>query len=278
LHFVYDPQMVKSIVFHLHPEKLPLLLMSEDNTGNTPILLLAFSGNFNALKVLLDHIDDQCDLETMSLCLQKQNKLKQNILHLAALSPCLDQLHHVLIEYLYSVDISNMMYPDVNGNTPLHYVAAKYSTKTFADFMLHLPLTLRKYVADCPNQQKTTCHSIIARPRFDTRYYVDKVLGGDTASLAETSNATSSFGIFATTLKHLVCPVPYAYNEDIFKVLQHTLNQYLLPCISVHDETTKLLPAAAAARTEPGKCFQKKGKVSLNNFKQFCHQLFFDRH
>jgi len=248
LHIAWSANAVRSILFSLQTEQLPFLLMSEDNAGNTPLLSLTLSGNYNAFKQILEHIEDQCGSEVMLSCLQKQNKLKQNILHLAALSPCLDKIYDVLIEYLHNEGIVSMMYPDVHGNTPIHYVAAKYNVRVFADFMLHLPLPMRHFVVNHLNKLQTTCLAIIARSSFDIKYYVDNILGPPTNNTTNITDGIAPFAFISSAFKTLYNNCPYPYNQNIPKVLSHALNQYqisnncLIASPDLNNETEQSLP------------------------------------
>jgi len=85
------------------------------------------------------------------------------------------------------------MYPDKLGNTPLHYVAAKYDTKIFADFMLHLPLPKRQIITDLPNSQRVDCRTILHQKTFFEPFYIKKVLADDKHSSLATKFAHRGF-------------------------------------------------------------------------------------
>jgi len=260
LHLASNSKMVKAILNHVDSEKLPSLLESEDNTGNTPVLLLTHLGNSDALRQLLEHIEIQCKSEIMSSCLQKRNKLKQNILHLAASSLSFERLYDVLVEYIHNVDVTNMMYPDVNGNTPIHYVADRYGTRVFADFMLRLPLPMRQYIVNYANGNKKTCLDIISKPFSDANIFFDKCGRLDMKVPCEKIPWLEK--IFRPLKKHAIDPFgsvgPIShinYDENIHKVLNHALNYYSLP----YHISLKALPALD---TESENRLQKKSKVS----------------
>jgi len=208
------------------------ILASEDILGNSPFLSLVLYGRHEALKELLRYIEEDYDsaLNIMIMHMQKYNKYNRNILHLAALSPSLDELYGVLQDYLFYADVKNMLYPDIFGNTPIHYVAAKYDTKIFANFMLHLPLSRRKYITGSANMQLINCEQIIYRRSFQEQFYISKVLCSTTnqtiASLFGHIIETFYSEEFQNQLKHP--ETLYRYDETILKVMKYSLNEYSL--------------------------------------------------
>ncbi|KAF6033754.1 hypothetical protein EB796_007936 [Bugula neritina] len=88
--------------------------------------MLTKFGRSSALREVLLYMEENYDANKIRSFLQKHNKHRQNILHLAALSSSLKELYTELQEYLYYADVKTLIYPDVCGNTPIHYVAAKY--------------------------------------------------------------------------------------------------------------------------------------------------------
>jgi len=125
-----------------------------------------------------------------------------------------------------------MMASDVYGNTPVHYAAAKYHTRVFADFMLHLPLSARRLTANATNIQLTNCRILVAKELFEETYYIQKVLcANNTPSLASMFPKLQFY--FSSRVRNfeqkLANPDKYfSYDEKMFKVLKYSLNEYSL--------------------------------------------------
>jgi len=255
LHLACKSEMVRAIFNHMNSGNLLSLLESEDSKGNTPVLSLTQLGKDDALKELLEHIENNCHSE-MPSWLQKYNNCNRNILHLAALSQSFEKLYDVLVECLHSVDTTQMMYPDVSGNTPIHYVADRCSTRVFADFMLRLPLPMKQHVMKYANDEETTCLDIITRPFSGAHLFANGIGRIDVKKLPEISTFFES-NFLKMLIKHAVGSFSYVYyNEDILKVMQHALNYYSLPShIS--------LSALPALETESENWLHKEGEVSL---------------
>ncbi|KAF6027076.1 hypothetical protein EB796_014620 [Bugula neritina] len=204
------------------------VLSVKTSGGDTPILTLARFGRYNALKEVFQQLE-QLDSDVLMSYLLECNDNNQNILHLIALSPTLEDLSLLLKDFFCSSDIIDMMYPDIYGNTPIHYVAAKYATKTFADFMLNLPLAIRKSIADASNVQLTDCRRIIYKKSFNELFYVQKVLC-DESNKQLTSKFNNVKALFAEDLEQqLAAPEnAFKYDEDILRVLKYSLNEYSL--------------------------------------------------
>jgi len=215
LHLAHSSIVTEAILKNLTSETLSFLLENEDNNGNTPILSLTVLGKVDALKRLLEHIDQWLGYAVLSFCLQKCNKKRQNLFHLAALSPRLDRLYDVLEHYLHNVDVPSMMHPDVYRNTPIHYITARHKPRMFADFMLRLSLPMRQRVVTYANNSQTTCHAIVARS-----FLVEKILEDNANNLPVID--------FAIPLLKPATILQSRNIEDTFKVMNHAMNQYCL--------------------------------------------------
>jgi len=228
LHLACNSRTVEAILKIANSNTLLFLLTSEDSEGSTPLLSLTKSENSDGLRRLLQHIEELHEQRIIKLCLQKHNRSKQNILHLAAMSFRLALLYDVLVDYLHYIEVTSMMYPDENGNTPIHYAAANCSPKVFADFMLRFPLPMRRYIVNHSNEQQTTCLKIIARTPFHLKFYHKKVLGLE-GEIPSTSSKARLLELGIMMISNYVDRNYHLYNENIFKVCNHTLNQYTLP-------------------------------------------------
>lgn len=228
LHYAKNGTIAKAII-SLPEMDLMQVLSIKTNEGDTPILTLTSFGRCDAIKEILQHMEDEVDFGVMLNHIMTRNAKNQNILHLAALSPTVEELSNILQNYLCSTDIINMMYRDSYGNTPIHYIAAKYDTKTFADFMLHLPLFLRQGVADSSNSQLINCRKIIYRKSFHELFYIHKVLC-DNTNKTLTSKFGQVKGLFADDLEQQITDSEKAFKYDgnILKVLKYSLNEYSL--------------------------------------------------
>jgi len=227
LHYAKNGAIAKAII-NVSNIDLMQVLSVKTSGGDTPILTLARFGRYNALKEVFQQLE-QLDSDVLMSYLLECNDNNQNILHLIALSPTLEDLSLLLKDFFCSSDIIDMMYPDIYGNTPIHYVAAKYATKTFADFMLNLPLAIRKSIADASNVQLTDCRRIIYKKSFNELFYVQKVLC-DESNKQLTFKFNNVKALFAEDLEQqLAAPEnAFKYDEDILRVLKYSLNEYSL--------------------------------------------------
>jgi len=227
MHFATNKTIVSCMLSSLEDAQIDELLSLTNNKGNTPILSLVDFGQHESLAELLQHIDNETDLDIITY-LEQHNYDGQNILHLAALSLFLDSIYNALQNYVGCLKLEKMMYPDAYGNTPIHYVAAKYDTKVFADFMLHLSLTMRQKITDLPNSQLVDCRNIIHQKNFSELFYIEKVLADDKhSSLVE--KFAADYILRKDFKQQLTHPKSfYKYDETILKVLKYCLNEYSL--------------------------------------------------
>jgi len=225
-HFIKDEISVEKLVASQYVDMLEILAL-EDNEGNTPILSLTALGKFDALKKLLEFMEETYTAEMMRLYMRNQNKYNQNILHLIALSPSHEEVYEALQDYIHHVDMKNMMYVDIYGNTPVHYIAARYDTKIFADFMLHLPLSARQNIVEVPNTQLTNCRKIIYQKAFDEHFYLHKVLCDKTNKTLGSKFGPMTF-FFSQRFNEQLLKLEglFKYDQKILKVLKYSLNEY----------------------------------------------------
>jgi len=157
----------------------------------------------------------------------------------------LDSIYDVLQDYAGCLKLEKMMYPDKYGNTPIHYVAAKYDTKVFADFMLHFSLPKRQKITGLPNSQQVDCRNILYQKTFSELFYIKKVLADEEHSSLATRFAHRGF-LRQDCKQQLKQPENfYKYDETILKVLKYCLNEYSL-LDSAYTTSHSLFPAAVS--------------------------------
>lgn len=263
LHVSHNREVVENIFSHAESPLVKVILAVEDDKGNTPILSLTRFGRYDALAKLLEYVEEDADPCTLSIHLQKHNKLNQNILHLAALSPSLKELYDVLQDYLPGIDMKSMMSSDIYNNTPIHYVAAKYDTAVFTDFMLHLPLSKRQRIADSPNMQLTNCRMIIYQKAFKEPFYIHDVLC-DEATNTLVSKFADVHLLFNEDWEQKFQQTDdiYMYDENMLKVLKYSLNEYSL--LDAAYITSHTLFSLAVDRQKSRQFYEKqKSKVRI---------------
>jgi len=227
MHFATNKKIASYMLGTLQTAQIDELLSLINHEGNNPILSLVKFGQHESLAELLQYIDNKKGLD-IATYLGQHNYAGQNILHLAALSLSLDSIYDVLQDYVGYLTLKKMMYADKHGNSPIHYVAAKYNTRIFADFMLHLPLPKRQKITDSPNSKLVDCRNIIHQKKFSELFYIKKVLADD-----KHSSVAAKFevhGLFRNDCRQqLTHPEKfYKYDETILKVLNYSLNKYSL--------------------------------------------------
>jgi len=225
MHYATNKEIVSCLLSSLQDAQIEELLSITNNEGNTPILSLVRFGQHESLAELLQHIENETDLDVITY-LEQRNYDGQNILHLAALSLSLDSIYDVLQDYVGCLNFE-MMYPDKYGNTPLHYVAAKCNTRFFADLMLHLPSPMRQEVANLSNSKLVDCRVIIQQKISSYLFYIKRILD-------EHNSLATKFEVYEFFRKNcwqqLTQPENfYKYDETILKVLKYCLNEYSLP-------------------------------------------------
>jgi len=255
MHYATNKTIVSCMLSELKSAQIDELLSLTNDMGYTSILSLVELGQHESLAELLQHIENETDLDIITY-LKQHNYADQNILHLAALSLSLDSIYNVLQDYVGCLKLEEMMYADKYGNTPIHYVAAKYDTKVFADFMLHLPLPKRQKITDLPNSQLVDCRNIIHQKTFSESFYITKVLADD-----EHSSLATKFEFHGWIRKdyntQLAHPENfYIYDETILKVLKYCLNEYSL--LDSAYRISRSLSLAAGCQQKSG----KEGTVS----------------
>jgi len=227
MHYATNKKIVSCMLSGLKSAQIDELLSVINNVGNTIILSLAEFGQHESLAELFQHIENKADLKLRTY-LEQHNYTGQNIFHLAARSLFLDSCYAVLKDYVGCLKLENMMFPDMCGNTPIHYVAAKYDTRIFADFMLQLSLPTRQEIINSSNSKLIDCRMIIRQKKFSESFYIKKVLADD-----EHSSLATKFAFFGLIRKdgkqQLAHPENvYKYDESILKVLKYCLNEYSL--------------------------------------------------
>jgi len=226
MHYATNKEIVSCMLKNLQSDEIDKLLRCANNEGNTPILLFVRFGLYESLEEVLKDIDGNKDLD-MKTYLKHRNSAGQNIFHLAALSLPLDSVYNVLQNYVWLLEIKEMMYPDVYGNTPIHYVAARYASKILADLMLHLPLPMRQELVNLPNSQLIDCRKIIYQSAFSESFYMKKVLADNNyESLVSVSKYFSLYTLDCEKYSDL--EKFYKYDEKTAKVLKYCLNEYSL--------------------------------------------------
>lgn len=226
LHNASSEAVAQKLLFFLELSAISKVLVTEDDRGNTCMLWLCQQGQHGALSELLQFVGESYDSQIVMTHIRKRNKLGQNILHLAALSASLDELFDVLQDYLHLMDVKDMMHPDIYGNTPIHYVAAKYNMDIFTNLILHLPMSIRQGVLGLPNIQMTDCTKIIKTKSFHKSFYFNKILcNRDAPNMFETLKVLKA-GLFSTDTDYR--DSVYKFTENILKVLKYCLNEYSL--------------------------------------------------
>lgn len=153
------------------------MLVQTDKFGNTPLLLAIDKGNAEAAERILAFIDTDTDLDPLVEKLFKHcNNLKQNVFHVALLHPFSDTLIQILVEYCPRINLQNVITPDSYGNTPINYVAGRFQTREFANFLMRLSLPDRRKVILAQNKAAIDCRSIVGKRKFDRKFYQNYVL------------------------------------------------------------------------------------------------------
>ena len=163
----------------------------------------------------------------------------------------------VLVEYCPRINIRDVITADVHGNTPINYVAGRFQTREFANFLMRLSLPDRQQVISAQNNAAISCRSIARRRTFDRRFYHKYVLcrdkglqfaGGDDNSvtlrrdpvpdniimgmslpLAERSSILGGNAddlVFDTVQDSSYLKVEF--DERIFRVMKYALNEYAI--------------------------------------------------
>ncbi|KAF6028768.1 hypothetical protein EB796_012921 [Bugula neritina] len=219
--------MVSSMLGCLQNEEIVELLSDPNDKGNTPLMSLAEIGQHKSLAELLEQAVNLAQWDEWKAYFKQRNYENQNILHLAARSFSLDNIYDVLSKCLSNLNFEELMYPDVHGNTPIQYVAAKYNTKIFADFMLRLPLPMRQKIADFSNSKLANCRNIINQKAFSELNYIKKILADENHKSLVSKYEHTSF--LMRGWEQITHPEKfYKYDETIFKVLKYCLNEYSL--------------------------------------------------
>jgi len=227
IHYAANKEMVSSMLGCLQNEEIVELLSDPNDKGNTPLMSLAEIGQHKSLAELLEQAVNLAQWDEWKAYFKQRNYENQNILHLAARSFSLDNIYDVLSECLSNLNFEELMYPDVHGNTPIQYVAAKYNTKIFADFMLRLPLPMRQKIADFSNSKLANCRNIINQKAFSELNYIKNILADENHKSLVSKYEHTSF--LMRGWKQITHPEKfYKYDETIFKVLKYCLNEYSL--------------------------------------------------
>jgi len=230
MHYTTNREIVSCMLSSLQDAQIDKLLSLTNDAGYTPILSLVEFGQHESLAELLRHIENETDLD-IATYLEQHNYEGQSILHLAALSLFLDSIYDVLQDYVGGLNFEKMMYADKLENTPIHYVVAKYDTRIFADFMLHLPSPMRQEVANLSNSKLVDYRVIIQQKKFSELFYIKRILADD-----EHSTLAEKFQVYEFFRKDCKLQLTqpenfYKYDETILKVLKYCLNEYsLLDC------------------------------------------------
>ena len=156
------------------------MLVQTESLGDTPLSLAFNKGNLEAAKQILEFLDTDTELElTLTKLLVHRNHLKQNVFHAALLHPFSDSLMQALVEYCPRINIRDVITADVHGNTPINYVAGRFKTREFANFLMRLSLPDRQQVNSAQNNAAISCRTIARRKTFDRRFYHNYVLCRD---------------------------------------------------------------------------------------------------
>jgi len=266
MHFATNKKIVSYMLSSVQYVQINELLSDINTKGNTPILSLVEFGQHKSLAELLQHISKK-DIRTY---LEQKNYDDQNILHLAARSLSLGSMYRVLQDYVRDLNFKNMMHPDVYGNTPIHYVSAKYETKVFADFMLQLSLPMRHKIANTSNSKLVDCRKILNRKAFDEQFYINKVLADDNHE-----SLVSKFAGLRPLMRNYEqltqSEMFYKYDETILKVLKYCLNEYSLLDSAYTTSHSLFLSAANQHKFESSKKVSRYVKSLLLSLNVFMH-------
>ncbi|KAF6032697.1 hypothetical protein EB796_009038 [Bugula neritina] len=159
--------------------------------------------------------------------------------------------------------MKSMMSSDIYNNTPIHYVAAKYDTAVFTDFMLHLPLSKRQRIADSPNMQLTNCRMIIYQKAFKEPFYIHDVLC-DEATNTLVSKFADVHLLFNEDWEQKFQQTDdiYMYDENMLKVLKYSLNEYSL--LDAAYITSHTLFSLAVDRQKSRQFYEKQKSKALS--------------
>jgi len=258
MHYATNKEIVISMLNGLQPEKIVKLSSVVNNEGNTIIMSLAKYGQHESLAALLEHIADVKESDDWKAFFKQRNRNYQNIFHLAALSFSLDGIHNVLDTHLSHLNFNEIMYPDVYGNTPIHYVAAKYNITVFADFMLRVSLPMRQEITNFSNSKLVDIKIIIQQKTFSELFYIKNILADDKHESLESKYKHQIFLMRGCEqIKH---PERfYKYDDKFLKVLNYCLNEYPLRDFACTTSHSFSLSAACQQNPEP------KSRVSEHN-------------
>ncbi|KAF6040505.1 hypothetical protein EB796_001182 [Bugula neritina] len=230
LHYSNNGDIARSLI-NLAEDPMELLTI-EDKNGFTGLTHAIKHGNLSLFEDMLDCIEDlPYDGDILANLAKMKNCYKQNIYHLACLSPFMDQILEAIICRIVP-QVSDLTSPDIYRNTPISYAVSKFNAKVFSNFMLSLPLPLRKKAIDQKNIKNVSCRTILSTQMFSTQYYttsvlcspaaVDQIYGGTYFEM-DREYKMEADGFFSCNLDFRV-----QFSTDILKVLHYALNQYSL--------------------------------------------------
>lgn len=118
------------------------VLLDSDCEGNSPLHLID-KMHIETLSTLLECIAK--DGDRLRNLLRKKNNDDLNIFHITAKSLVPNTIDTVW-ELVDCLNTEEYLFPDKQGNHPGHYLAALQHVKSFGDFIMRLPLQVRRSI------------------------------------------------------------------------------------------------------------------------------------
>ena len=219
LHYAYTAKRVDLL---LNSAQTPLsCIRAVDNDGLNPLMQMIASGRTSALRFMLEYLEEHFSSDEVEKTFKMISKKRQNIFHLACISPFATDMLQILASYI-DVKIENFLFPDIYGNTPLIYIIGTYRTSSFAQLIMGIPAWRRRYYLFVENKKGISCQSILDRERIVEDEFLEKIL---------CVPGTSYSGHFHSLMDNFLCYESdytqyFNRDADIVRVRKYALNEY----------------------------------------------------
>jgi len=150
-------------------------IVKEDDDGHSGLTHAIKHFNSSVLVAILDYTEKNFGRNGIEFILRYQNRFGQNFYHLVCLSPFMEEILD-LVDLYYQPSVKDLIKPDIYKNTVFTYLTSTYDVRTFADFVMRLPLPIRRSVLHLKNIKDVDCHAIVRTKKFSSMYYTHSIL------------------------------------------------------------------------------------------------------